>query len=191
MNTSASMVNRLIAVFLDIITFLGFLVGISLFLYKTTDTNILFHLDTMSPERRLILLGELIGAFFVCDVIITRLLSTTPGKLCVNCDVDFHTGNTFLHNIIRSFIKVLCLVTILPGIASYVHASGNFDNKTFHDHASNTTVTNTTRTPRFIGLLIFFAGLVMLVYFIANYHSELGFNFDILGLKHYKIFDLG
>ena len=145
----------------------------------------------MSLESRLILIGEILGAFFICDVLCTRLMATTPGKLCMNCDVDFHSGNTFLHNIIRSFIKTLCLFTILPAIFSYVHATGNYDSKTFHDYAAKTNVTNTTRTPRFIGLLIFFTGLVLLVYFIVNYHSQLGLDFDILGLKHYKIFDLG
>lgn len=191
MNTNATMGTRLIACFLDIITFLGFVVGLNMLLYTTTDTSFIFHLDQMSNQGRLILLLELMGAYFLCDVFCTRVLATSPGKLCMNCDVDFHTGNSILHNIIRSFIKVLCLFTILPAIFSYVHATGNYDSKTFHDHAAKTSVTNSTRTPRFLGLLIFFTGLVLLVYFIVNYHSELGFNFDILGLKHYKIFDLG
>ncbi|MBR2750925.1 MAG: RDD family protein [Clostridiales bacterium] len=191
MNTNATMGTRLIAVFLDLITFFGFLVGLNMLMFTATESSFLFHIDTMSLESRLILIGEILGAFFICDVLCTRLMATTPGKLCMNCDVDFHSGNTFLHNIIRSFIKTLCLFTILPAIFSYVHATGNYDSKTFHDYAAKTNVTNTTRTPRFIGLLIFFTGLVLLVYFIVNYHSQLGLDFDILGLKHYKIFDLG
>ncbi len=191
MNNNATMVNRLIAVFLDLITYLGLLVGLSILLDSTTDANFFFHLDKLTQQDRLILLGKMIGGFYIFDVVCTRLLSTTPGKLCVNCDVDFHSGNSIIHNIIRSLIKVLCLFTLLPAIASYVHAANSDDNKTYHDLAVRTSVTNTTRTPRFIGLLFFFAALALIVFFLINYHDKIGFSIDILGLKHYKIFDLG
>ncbi len=74
MNTNATMGTRLIAVFLDLITFFGFLVGLNMLMFTATESSFLFHIDTMSLESRLILIGEILGAFFICDVLCTRLM---------------------------------------------------------------------------------------------------------------------
>ncbi len=191
MNNNASMFNRLVAVFLDLIALLGFTVGAGLFIYNMTEINILKELNLDSRNDLIWLLLGFFGLYFILEIFFTKILSSTPGKLCMNCDVDFHAGNTFIHCFIRAFIKVLCVMTVLPGIFSYVRGSGHYENKTYHDSAANTNVTNTTRTPRFIGLLIFFAGLVMLVYFIYKFHSKLNLNFTLWDTPEYKIFDLG
>ena len=100
------------------------------------------------------------------------------------------TNFTFIHCFIRAFVKVLCIMTVLPGIFSYVRGAGHFENKTYHDSAAKTNVTNTTRIPRFIGLLLFFTGLVLLVYFIYKFHSKLNLNFTLWDTPEYKIFTL-
>ena len=190
MNNNASMFNRLVAVFLDLITLLGFLVGAGMFILNTTGINIIkeLKLDTRSSLIWLVL--GFFGIYFILELFFTKIISSTPGKLCMNCDVDFHAGNTFIHCFIRAFIKVLCIMTFVPGIFSYVRAAGHFENKTYHDSAARTNVTNTTRIPRFIGLLLFFTGLVLLVYFIYKFHSKLNLNFTLWDTPEYKIFTL-
>ena len=107
----------------------------------------------------------------------------------MNCDVDFHRGNSMIHNIIRSFFKVICLFTVIPAIFSYLSASADYDTRAYHDRIAKSNVTNTTRTPRALGIITVLVGLALLVVFIYKYHSVLGVTID-LGLPNYKIFDV-
>ena len=187
MNTNASMVDRLIAVILDLITFLGFAGGVSMLIFSVSEINTEVEEAILSRNQLIKLAIVLIVAYFVLDVLLIRLFATTPGKAFMNCDVDFHMGNTMIYCILRSFFKVICLFTILPGLFSYLSASANIDSQTYHDRIAKTNVTSTTRMPRFIGVIFVLVGLGLLVFFIATYHKVLGLNFQI-GLADFKIF---
>ena len=169
MNTNATMFNRLVAVFLDLITYIGYICGILMLTSTALQITTKLNFRAESREDLLKYFGIFVLGFFILDILFVRIFATTPGKLCVNCDVDFHTGNTILHCFLRSFIKVLCLFTVVPGIFSYVSASGDYELRSFHDRATKTNVTNTTRTPRFLGAVIVILGVGILIYFIYKY----------------------
>ena len=80
-------------------------------------------------------------------------------------------------------------ITVIPGIISYVYASGNADNQAYHDVLAKSNVTSTTRMPRFLGVLVVLVGIALLIMFIVNYRDAIGINFDI-GLKSFKIFNI-
>ena len=92
-----------------------------------------------------------------------------------------------IYCIIRSFFRVICLFTIIPAIFSYLSASANIDSQTFHDRIAKTNVTNSTRMPRWVGVVIVLLGITLLVFFIVNHHDVFGLNIK-LGLPDFKIF---
>ncbi|MBO4926805.1 MAG: RDD family protein [Clostridiales bacterium] len=188
MNTNASMFNRFFAVFLDLLTFLGYAAGIAMAVLSSSEIDADLHLQIFTKDQLIKAGIVVVLAYFVLDVLLTRIFATTPGKLCMNCDVDFHAGNTMVHNIIRSFFKVVFLFSVIPGLISYLYGSANVDNQTIHDKIARTNVTDTTRTPRGLGIFVVFVGIVLLVFFIITYHSALGIN-PSLGLSDYKIFE--
>ena len=190
MNTNASMFNRLVAVFFDLIALLGFLLGLGVFIYKTTEINILKEINLQTNKDMLWLVVVFFAAYFILELLFNKVFSSTPGKLCMNCDVDYHSGNTFIHCFIRAFIKVLCIMTVVPALFSYVRATGHIESKTYHDSAAKTNVTNTTRTPSIIGIIIFLAGLIMVIYFLVEFHDKLNLDFTLWNTPDYKIFDL-
>lgn len=187
MNTNASMIDRFFAVLLDLITFLGFAGGISMVVFSVSEINTEMEEAILSRNQLIKLAIVLIVAYFVLEVFLVRIFATTPGKLAMNCDVDFHMGNSMIYCIIRSFFKVICLFTVIPAAFSYFSASGNIDSQTFHDRIAKTNVTNSTRMPRFLGVLLVLAGIALLVLFIVTYHKVLGLNIQ-LGLSDFKIF---
>ena len=188
MNNNASMTDRACAIFLDLITFIGYVCGVCMLIFSVNEINTEVNSVKISQNQLIRLIIVLIVVYFALDVLLTRLFATTPGKLFMNCDVDFHMGNSMIHNIIRSFFKVICLFTIIPGIISYVYASGNPENQTYHDVLAKSNVTSTTRMPRFLGVLVVLGGIALLVLFIVNYREAIGLNFQI-GLKSFKIFE--
>ena len=188
MNTNASMFNRFFAVVLDLLTFLGYACLFLMLTLTASSIDAELRFSTVS-KNELIKTGVIcIIVYFVLDVLLTRIFATTPGKLAVNCDVDFHMGNTILYNIIRSFVKVVCLFSVVLGIFSYFAGAASPENRTFHDSIAKTNVTDSTRMPRALGVIIVMIGIGILVYFIATYHDALGIN-PSLGLPSYKIFE--
>ena len=177
MNTNASMIDRFFAVLFDLLTFLGLASGIAMltFFFSEIDTEVK-ETAALSTTGLLKLFGILVLVYFVLDVLLVRIFATTPGKLAMNCDVDFHRGNSMIYCIIRSFFRVICLFTIIPAIFSYLSASANIDSQTFHDRIAKTNVTNSTRMPRWVGVVIVLLGIALLVYFIINHHDVFGFN---------------
>ena len=144
--------------------------------------------EAILSRDQLIKLGiVMIVSYFVLDILLVRLFATTPGKLAMNCDVDFHMGNSMIYCILRSFFKIICLFTVIPGLISYVSGSGDPDSRTWHDRIAKTNVTNSTRMPRFVGVLTVLAGIALLIFFIITYRKVLGLNFRI-GLSDFKIF---
>ena len=188
MNTNASMIDRFFAVLFDLLTFLGLASGIAMltFSFSEIDTEVK-ETAALSTTGLLKLFGILVLVYFVLDVLLVRIFATTPGKLAMNCDVDFHRGNSMIYCIIRSFFRVICLFTIIPAIFSYLSASANIDSQTFHDRIAKTNVTNSTRMPRWVGVVIVLLGIALLVYFIINHHDVFGLNIK-LGLPDFKIF---
>ena len=189
MNTNASMFDRAFAIFLDLLTFLGFSAGFMMVTLSTTAINDDLQFAKL-PKETLIKNGiVIVVVYLILDILLTRIFATTPGKLCMNCDVDFHMGNTMVYNIIRSFIKIICLFSVVLGLFSYFYGTSNPDSRTFHDMIAKTNVTNTTRMPRVIGVLVVLTGIALLIFFIVTYHDALGIN-PSLGLPDYQIFDL-
>ena len=189
MNNNASMTDRACAIILDLITFFGYACGVCMLVFSANEISTEVNSVKISQNQLIRLAVVLIVVFFALDVLLTRLFATTPGKLFMNCDVDFHMGNSMIHNIIRSFFKVICLFTVIPGIVSYVHASGDPENRSYHDLLAKSNVTSTTRMPRFLGVLIVLGGIALLNTFFVTYHDVIGVSFDI-GLKSFKIFDI-
>ena len=187
MNTNASMVDRLLAVFLDLITFLGFAGGVSMLIFSGSEINTEVEEAILSRDQLIKLLVVLIVTYFVLDILLVRLFATTPGKLAMNCDVDFHMGNSMIYCIIRSFFKIICLFTVILGLFSYLSGSADPDSRSWHDRIAKTNVTNSTRMPRFVGVLTVLVGIALLVFFIVTYRKVLGLNFR-LGLSDFKIF---
>ncbi len=188
MNNNASMTDRACAIILDLITFIGYACGVCMLLFSVNEINTEVNSVKISRDQLIKLIVVCIIAYFVLDVLLTRLFATTPGKLFMNCDVDFHMGNSMIHNIIRSFFKTICLFTVIPGLISYVYASGNPENKSYHDVLAKSNVTNSTRMPRVLGVLVVLGGIALLILFIVNYREAIGLNFD-LGLSNFKIFE--
>ncbi|MBR5425988.1 MAG: RDD family protein [Clostridiales bacterium] len=187
MNTNASMVDRFCAVFLDLITFLGFAGGVAMLVFSASEINTEVEEAILSRDQLIKLGIVMIVSYFVLDILLVRLFATTPGKLAMNCDVDFHMGNSMIYCILRSFFKIICLFTVIPGLISYVSGSGDPDSRTWHDRIAKTNVTNSTRMPRFVGVLTVLAGIALLIFFIITYRKVLGLNFRI-GLSDFKIF---
>ena len=182
------MTDRACAIILDLITFIGYACGVCMLMFTASEIGTEVNSVKISRDQLIKLAVVLIVSYFVLDVLLTRLFATTPGKLFMNCDVDFHMGNSMIHNIIRSFFKVICLFTVIPGIISYVHASGSPENQSYHDVLAKSNVTNSTRMPRFLGVLVVLGGVALLVYFIITYRNVIGLDFD-LGLSNFKIFE--
>ena len=189
MNYNASMTDRACAIIIDLITFIGYVCGVCMLIFSVNEISTEVNSVKISQNQLIKLIVVLIVVYFALDVLLTRIFATTPGKLFMNCDVDFHMGNSMIHNIIRSFVKVICLFTVIPGIISYVYASGNADNQAYHDVLAKSNVTSTTRMPRFLGVLVVLVGIALLIMFIVNYRDAIGINFDI-GLKSFKIFNI-
>ena len=189
MNTNASISDRAFAVLLDLLTFFGFAGGVCMMIFSVNEINTEVSEALVSRGTLIKICIALVVAYFVLDILLTRIFATTPGKLCMNCDVDFHRGNSMIHNIIRSFFKVICLFTVIPAIFSYLSASADYDTRAYHDRIAKSNVTNTTRTPRALGIITVLVGLALLVFFIYKYHSVVGVTID-LGLPNYKIFDV-
>lgn len=189
MNNNASMFNRFVAVILDLLTFLGFAAGFMMLTLNASSIDAELHFSTVSRNELIRSGAIMIGIYFLLDILLTRIFATTPGKLALNCDVDFHMGNTILYNILRSFVKIVCLFSVVLALFSYVAGASSPDMQTFHDKLAKTNVTNSTRMPRFLGVLIVLVGIGILIYFIVTYHGSLGIN-PSLGLPNYKIFDL-
>ncbi|MBR5975102.1 MAG: RDD family protein [Clostridiales bacterium] len=189
MNTNASMFNRFVAVILDLLTFLGYAAGFMMLTFTASSIDAELQFESVS-RNELIKTGViLVVIYFILDVLLTRIFATTPGKLSLNCDVDFHMGNTMLYNIIRSFVKIVCLFTVVLGFFSYISGTTSPDSQTFHDKIAKTNVTDSTRMPRALGVLIVLVGIGILVYFVVTYHGSLGIN-PSLNLPNYKIFDV-
>lgn len=188
MDTNASMMDRFFAVVLDIVSFLGYVAGACMLIFSVNEISTEVE-EAIISRHQLIKFGIiLIVSYFVLDVLITRIFATTPGKLCMNCDVDFHKGNTMVYNIIRSFFKVVCLFTIIPGLISYGYACANGETRAIHDSIAKTNVTNSTRTPRALGVLVMIIGLFLLTVFLYRYHEVLGLTVKV-GLSEFKIFE--
>ena len=132
MNTNASMVDRFCAVFLDLITFLGFAGGVAMLVFSASEINTEVEEAILSRDQLIKLGIVMIVSYFVLDILLVRLFATTPGKLAMNCDVDFHMGNSMIYCILRSFFKIICLFTVIPGLISYVSGSGDPDSRTWH-----------------------------------------------------------
>ena len=188
MNTNASMFDRLFAVFLDLLTFIGCACGLLMVLMDESEIANVFNHELRIRDNLIKTLIIAVVIYFVLDIFLTRIFATTPGKLSMNCDVDFHMGNSMIYCIIRSFFKVICLFTVILGLASYIFASNNIDSRSFHDLIAKTNVTNTTRIPRVVGVLVVLLGISLLVVFVVRYHSILGIN-PSLGLSNFKIFE--
>ena len=187
MNTNASMFDRLFAVFLDLLTFIGCACGLLMVLMDESEIANVFNHELRIRDNLIKTLIIAVVIYFVLDIFLTRIFATTPGKLSMNCDVDFHMGNSMIYCILRSFFKIICLFTVIPGLISYVSGSGDPDSRTWHDRIAKTNVTNSTRMPRFVGVLTVLAGIALLIFFIITYRKVLGLNFRI-GLSDFKIF---
>lgn len=187
MNTNASMIDRFFAVILDLLSFLGLASGIAMLTFSFSEIDSEVEEAVLSRDQLVKLLIIMVITYFVLDVLLVRIFATTPGKLAMNCDVDFHRGNSMIYCILRSFFKVICLFTVVPAIFSYLSGSSNIDSQTYHDRIAKTNVTNTTRMPRFVGVLIVLVSIALLVFFIVNHHDVLGLNIK-LGLSDFKIF---
>ncbi len=188
MDTNASMIDRLFALVLDVVTFLGYAAGVCMVIFTVNEINTEVEEAIISRHQLIKLAIILIVCYYVLEVFFTRIFATTPGKLWMNCDVDFHRGNSMIYNIIRSFIKVICVFTIIPGFVSYGYACSNNDSKSFHDAVAKTNVTSSTRTPRALGILIVLVGLFLLTVFLYRYHEVLGLTVKV-GLSEFKIFN--
>lgn len=189
MNNNATMFNRLVAVFLDLVAFLGYLSGVVMMFYSTTELGVDVHKHLITQDDLIRYAIIVVSAFFILDILFIRTMATTPGKLMVNCDVDFHNGNTIIHCFLRSLIKVICLFTVIPGIISYFYGMGDIEGRALHDRVARSNVTNTTRMPKWIGVVIVLFGVALLGYFLYTYRNVFDFKID-LGLAHYKVFDL-
>lgn len=187
MDSNASMIDRFFAVVLDLVTFLGYAAGICMIIFSVNEISTEVEELIISRHQLIKLFIILCVCYFVLEVFLTRVFATTPGKLCMNCDVDFHKGNTMIYDIIRSFFKVICLFTIIPGIVSYAYACTNYESRAFHDSIAKTNVTNSTRTPRALGILVTSVGLFLLTVFLYRYHEVLGLTVKV-GLSEFKIF---
>lgn len=188
MDTNASMLDRFFALILDIITFLGYASGVCMVIFTVNEINTEVQEAIISKQQLMKLGIILVVVYYILEVFFTRVFATTPGKLCMNCDVDFHKGNTMIYNVIRSFIKVVCIVTVIPGVISYGFALASDENRAFHDSVVKSNVTSSTRTPRALGILVTLVGLFLLFLFLYRYHEVLGLTVKV-GLSDFKIFN--
>lgn len=187
MDTNVSMMDRFFAIILDLVTFFGYFAGVCMIIFTVNEINTEVE-EAIISRHQLIKLGIImVVCYYVLDVFLTRLFATTPGKLCMNCDVDFHKGNTMIYNVIRSFFKVVCLFTVIPAVISYLYACVNSETRAIHDSIVKSNVTNSTRAPRSLGIFVTVVGICLLSLFLFRYHEVLGLTVKV-GLSEFKIF---
>lgn len=175
----APLFRRFIALLIDIITFFGFVCGGFLLIDDLTvfyPVSELYAGNTIVWRNLIIIV--LVGYLFF-ETLFTRVISSSPGKLCMNADIDFRFGNTFTRSFVRSLVKVFTVVLVIPVFASYLIATSNIDSESIHDRICHSHVTNTTRTPRFIGIALFFVALVLIYFFIIRFQNALHLDIHI------------
>ncbi len=180
----APLLRRMFALILDLLISFSFFAGIIQFL-EYAEINVPIH-SFFKGNIRILIYAYLvfIGFYFVYEMLFTALLQSTPGKIIVNAEVEFHRGMNFFNLLLRSFIKSL---TILLGplliVMSYIFAVARGGTSVVHDAAANSKVTNETRCPRLFGVLIFLAAFLVAYVFYTKYKIEIfDFKIDIPGL---------
>lgn len=180
----APMLRRMVALFFDLLISVSFFAGIFLLLEYF---DIYVPIKTFfAGDLKILLFAYLtfIGFYFVYEMLFTALLQSSPGKIIVNAEVEFHRGMNFINLFLRSFIKSL---TILLGpllmVMSYIFAVARGGTSVVHDSVADSKVTNETRCPRLFGLLIFLVAFFIAYVFYNKYQVEIfDFRINIPGL---------
>lgn len=180
----APMLRRMVALFLDLLISASFFGGIFQFL-EYAEIDVPIH-TFFAGDLKILLYAYLIFIvfYFIYEMLFTALLQSTPGKIMVNAEVEFHRGMNFINLFLRSFFKSL---TILLGplliVMSYIFAVARGGTSVVHDTVANSRVTNETRCPRLFGFLIFLAAFFVAYVFYNKYKIEIfEFKIDIPGL---------